>query len=141
RLPVFAGGTMLYFKALTRGLAELPAAQPPPRAAVKAEARDRGWPAMHADLAKVDPDAAQRLKPTDAQRTQRALEVFRHTGRTLTSFHEATQTTALPFEALRIALEPSERAALHERVATRFRAMLAGGPVGGVQGLRERSAP
>ena len=140
RVPLLVGGTMLYFKALTRGLAELPAAQPALRAALEAEARDRGWPAMHEDLAKVDPDAAKRLKPTDAQRIQRALEVFRHTGRTLTSFHEETQTTVLPFAALRIALEPSERTALHERIATRFRAMLAAGLVEEVQDLRKRYA-
>jgi tRNA dimethylallyltransferase len=140
RLPVFAGGTMLYFNALTRGLADLPTAQPALRAELESEARDRGWPAMHAELAKVDPAAAQRLKPTDAQRIQRALEVFRHTGRTLTSFHAQTGTTALPFEAVRIALEPSERAVLHERIATRFRAMLAAGLVEELQDLRKRYA-
>ena len=140
RLPVFVGGTMLYFSALTRGLADLPTAQPTLRAAIETEARDRGWPAMHEELAKVDPGTARRLKPTDAQRIQRALEVFRHTGRTLTSFHTGSGTQALPFAPLRIALEPSERAVLHERIATRFRAMLAAGLVEELQDLRKRYA-
>jgi tRNA dimethylallyltransferase len=131
---------MLYFNALTRGLADLPIAQPALRAALEGEARERGWPAMHEELAKVDPDAAQRLKPTDAQRIQRALEVFRHTGRTLTSFHAGTEEPALPFETMRIALEPSERAVLHERIATRFHAMLAAGLVEELVDLRKRYA-
>jgi tRNA dimethylallyltransferase len=140
RLAVFAGGTMLYFNALTRGLADLPTAQPALRAELETEARGRGWPAMHEELAKVDPETALRLKPTDAQRIQRALEVFRHTGRTLTSFHAGTARPALPFEALGIALEPSDRAVLHERIATRFRAMLAAGLVEELAGLRKRYA-
>jgi len=140
RLPVFAGGTMLYFNALSRGLADLPVAQPALRAELESEARERGWPALHEELAKVDPDAARRLKPTDAQRIQRALEVFRHTGRTLTSFHAGTEKPALPFDAIRVALEPSDRAALHERIAARFRAMLAAGLVEELVGLRKRYA-
>jgi tRNA dimethylallyltransferase len=140
RLPVLAGGTMLYFNALTRGLADLPGAQPGIRAAIEDEAQRRGWPALHAELARIDPDAARRLEPTDAQRIQRALEVFRHTGRTLSSYHAGTAAPRLPFEALRISLEPSERAVLHERIAVRFRAMLAAGLVEELEGLRERYA-
>src|SRR6202007_1675124 len=89
---------------------------------------------------RVDPQAAARLEPTDAQRIQRALEVFRHTGRTLSSFHAGTETPRLPFDVLRSSLEPSERAVLHERIATRFRAMLAAGLVEELEGLRGRYA-
>jgi tRNA dimethylallyltransferase len=138
RLPVLAGGTMLYFNALTRGLADLPAAQPRLRARIEEEARERGWPAMHAELSLVDPETAKRLKPTDSQRIQRALEVFRHTGRPLSSFHAKAGSPPSPFQALKIALEPSERSQLHERIAVRFRAMLAGGLVEELAGLRKR---
>jgi tRNA dimethylallyltransferase len=135
RLPVLAGGTMLYFRSLTRGLADLPAAQPEVRSAIEADARSRGWPALHADLAAVDAQAARRIEPMDAQRIQRALEVHRLTGRALSSFHgEAAQP--LPFEALRISLEPSDRSVLHERIATRFRAMLEAGLVEELETLR-----
>jgi tRNA dimethylallyltransferase len=137
RIPVLAGGTMLYFRALTRGLADLPPAQPAIRAEIEARAARRGWPALHADLAKVDPKTASRVEPTDAQRIQRALEVHRHTGRALSDFH-AEQAAALPFAALGLALEPSDRAALHERIAVRFRAMLAAGLVAELEELRRR---
>ena len=138
RIPVFAGGTMLYFNALTRGLAELPPAQPAIRAEIEADAAREGWPALHGRLQAVDPETARRVKPTDAQRIQRALEVHRHTGRALSSFHVEATVENLPFEALRIALEPSERAALQERIAKRFRAMLEAGLVGELEGLRHR---
>ena len=140
RVPVFAGGTMLYVASLFRGLADLPVAQPPLRAEIEAQAARDGWPALHARLAEVDPETARRLKPTDAQRIQRALEVHRHTGRALSSFHSDRAPAPLPFEALRISLEPSERAVLHERIARRFRAMLDDGLVEELQGLRERHA-
>jgi len=138
RVPLFAGGTMLYAAALFRGLADLPGAQPEIRAGIDAEAARAGWPALHARLAQVDPETARRLKPTDAQRIQRALEVHRHTGRPLSSFHADTSHAPLPFEALRISLEPSDRAVLHERIARRFRAMLDAGLVDELKGLRER---
>ena len=140
RIPVYAGGTMLYAAALFRGLADLPPAQPALRAEIEAEAAREGWPALHARLQAVDPQTASRVKPTDAQRIQRALEVHRHTGRSLSSFHSETARDALPFEALRISLEPSERAALHERIAVRFRAMLDAGLVEELRGLRARYA-
>jgi tRNA dimethylallyltransferase len=116
----------------------LPTAQPALRAALEVEARSRGWPAMHEELAKVDPDAAQRLKPTDAQRIQRALEVHRHTGRSLTEHHGQASADPPAFESLAISLEPSDRAALHARIAQRFHAMLAAGLVEELQGLRAR---
>ena len=140
RIPVFAGGTMLYFSALTRGLAELPPAQPAIRAQIEAEAAREGWPALHARLQAIDPQTALRVQPTDPQRIQRALEVFRHTGRPLSSFHGGAKAACPPFEALRVSLEPSDRTVLHERIAKRFRAMLAAGLVEELEGLRRRHA-
>jgi len=140
RTPVLAGGTMLYFNALVRGLADLPAAQPAIRADIEAQAARVGWAALHAELAAVDAASAQRIEPTDAQRIQRALEVYRHTGRPLSSFHARTEAPRMPFEMLRISLEPAERSALHARIATRFRAMLAAGLVAELEALRRRHA-
>ena len=135
RLPLLVGGTMLYFKILSDGLDALPAADPALRAKLQAEAFARGWPALHAELARVDPASAARLPPTDAQRIGRALEVFRATGRTLTSFFTAPRSAEPP--AL-IALEPQSRAWLHERIAARFDAMLARGFLDEVRALRAR---
>ena len=137
-IPMFTGGTMLYFSALMRGLADLPPAQPAIRAEIEAQAAREGWPALHARLQAVDPQTAHRVKPTDAQRIQRALEVHRHTGRPLSSFYGEATAGSLPFEALRISLEPSERARLHERIAKRFRGMLDAGLVEELEGLRRR---
>ena len=135
RLPLLVGGTMLYFKILSDGLDALPAADPAVRAKLEAQAFARGWPALHAELARVDPASAARLPPTDAQRIGRALEVFRISGRTLSSFHTAPRA-AQP--AALIALEPLSRPWLHERIAARFDAMLAQGLLGEVRGLRAR---
>ncbi len=140
RVPLFAGGTMLYFRALSRGLADLPQAQPAIRAEIEERAARLGWPALHAELAKVDPVSAARLLPTDAQRIQRALEVHRVSGRALSELQAREPVQPLPFEALRIAIEPSERAQLHQRIAERFRAMLAAGLVDELARLRERYA-
>jgi tRNA dimethylallyltransferase len=140
RVPVLAGGTMLYFRALTQGLAELPSAQPALRAALERRAAKEGWPALHAELAKVDPPTAARLEPTDAQRIQRALEIHRVTGRPMSALLKDTAIPALAFTALRIALEPSDRAALHRRIEERFRAMLAAGLMEEVEALRARHA-
>ncbi len=141
-LPLLAGGTMLYFKALFDGLDDLPRADAAVRATLDAEGAARGWPAMHAELATVDPVTANRLAPADSQRIQRALEVYRLTGRPLSAFHGATKSTAdgrhrTPAAAL-ISLEPTDRAWLHARIAERFDAMLAGGLVDEVQALRAR---
>jgi len=135
RLPLLVGGTMLYFKILSDGLDALPAADPTVRAALEAEAFARGWPALHAELARIDPASAARLPPTDAQRIGRALEVFRISGRTLSSFHTAPRAAQAP--AL-IALEPTSRAWLHDRIAARFDAMLARGFLDEVRALRAR---
>jgi tRNA dimethylallyltransferase len=140
RVPLFAGGTMLYERALMRGLARLPAADPAVRAEIDRDARARGWPALHAELARVDPQAAARLDPNDAQRVQRALEVFRLSGRPLTAIIAGEGCAPAPFAALTVALEPSDRAALHRRIEARFRAMLAAGLVDEVRALRARHA-
>jgi tRNA dimethylallyltransferase len=139
RTPILAGGTMLYFRALTRGLADLPPAQPAIRAEIEARAAIAGWPTLHRELASIDPRAAARIEPGDAQRIQRALEVHRHTGRALSSFH-GEAGDPLPFEALQVSLEPSQRSGLHERIAHRFRAMLAKGLIDEVKALRDRYA-
>ncbi|MDP1693902.1 MAG: tRNA (adenosine(37)-N6)-dimethylallyltransferase MiaA [Burkholderiaceae bacterium] len=135
RLPLLVGGTMLYLKILSDGLDALPAADPALRAALEAEAFARGWPALHAELAHIDPASAARLPPTDAQRIGRALEVFRTSGRTLSSFHTAPRAVQ---PAALIALEPASRAWLHERIAARFDTMLAQGLLDEVRGLRAR---
>jgi tRNA dimethylallyltransferase len=136
-LPLLVGGTMLYFKALREGMDEMPAADPAVRAALDAQAAARGWPALHAELAAVDPDTAARLKPTDAQRIQRALEVHRQTGRPLSSFHgAASRRSGLPIPLA--ALEPTSRAWLHERIAQRFDQMLQQGLVDELHRLRAR---
>jgi tRNA dimethylallyltransferase len=137
-VPLLVGGTMLYFKALVEGLADMPAADPALRAAIDAAAAAQGWPALHAELASLDPVAAARLAPTDAQRIQRALEVVRLTGRPLGDFWERQKEAALPFRLLSIALAAPERSILHERIAARFRAMLAAGLVGEVEALRAK---
>jgi tRNA dimethylallyltransferase len=135
-LPLLVGGTMLYFKALIDGIDAMPAADATLRAAIEQEARERGWPALHAELARVDPATAARLPPNDAQRIQRALEVWRMSGRPLSSFHTTRREAAkdLPL----IALEPASRAWLHERIAARFDAMLEAGFVDEVRRLRAR---
>jgi tRNA dimethylallyltransferase len=138
RVPVLAGGTMLYFASLTRGLAALPPAQPRLRREIEEEAAQKGWAALHAELATVDPRAAARIEPTDAQRIQRALEVHRYTGKPLSAFHGQSAPGAWPFETLRLALEPSDRAVLHQRIAQRFREMLGAGLVAELEGLRAR---
>lgn len=135
RLPLLVGGTMLYFKALLEGLDEMPASDPAVRAELDAQAAREGWPAMHAHLAAIDPVTAARLPPTDSQRIQRALEVWRLTGRPLSSFHTARPARE---PAVLISLEPADRAWLHARIAQRFDAMLAAGFVDEVKRLRAR---
>ncbi len=142
RVPLLTGGTMLYFKALREGLADLPKADASLRAAIDREAAARGWPALHAELARVDPESAARLKPTDAQRLQRALEIVRLSGRPVGEFfreqQRASNRAALPYRLLPLALLPSDRAWLHARIARRFDEMLDGGLIGEVDALRSR---
>ena len=141
RLPLLVGGTMLYLKALFDGIDPMPGADPALRAAIEAEASALGWPAMHAQLARVDPVTAARLQPMDTQRIQRALEVWRASGQPLSSFHatkdvaaRADRTSATTL----ISLEPDDRAWLHQRIALRFDQMLAAGFLDEVVGLRAR---
>ena len=137
RRPLLVGGTMLYFKALFDGLDEMPKANPAVRAEIEAEAHNLGWPALHAQLATVDPITAARLAPNDSQRIQRALEVYRVSGQPLSFFH--TAKAAHPAKAWPlISLEPTDRAWLHTRIAQRFDAMLAGGFLDEVKALRAR---
>jgi len=140
RIPLLVGGTMLYFKALRDGLAALPQADPGLRAEIDAQAVARGWPAMHAELARLDPRSAARLEPTDAQRIQRALEVVRLTGKPMSTLLDASAATASSPDLLWLSLEPSDRGELHERIARRFDAMLASGLVEEVVALRARYA-
>ena len=141
KIPLLVGGTMLYAKALLGGLSKLPEADPAVRAELEAEALEVGWPAMHAELARVDPVAAARLQPADAQRVQRALEVFRITGEPISQLQNgAAEAPDFPYDALQIGLAPSERSVLHERIAARFDAMLAQGLMEELRGLRQRYA-
>ena len=136
RLPILAGGTGLYFRALLHGLADMPGADRALRAGIEREAAERGWAAMHAELARVDPEAAARIHATDAQRIQRALEVFRCSGRPISAWQRDARRTRLPVRILQLVLAPADRAALHERIARRFDAMLAQGFLDEVRRLR-----
>ncbi|MEW9583027.1 tRNA (adenosine(37)-N6)-dimethylallyltransferase MiaA [Paraburkholderia sp. DGU8] len=141
RLPVLVGGTMLYFKALTQGLNDLPPADPDVRATLDADAAREGWPALHARLAELDPVTAARLAPNDSQRIQRALEVFLLTGQAMSTLLAAparTDDAAAAWRFVPFALEPSDRGVLHARIERRFDAMLAQGFVDEVVKLRER---
>ncbi|MEZ5606911.1 MAG: tRNA (adenosine(37)-N6)-dimethylallyltransferase MiaA [Burkholderiaceae bacterium] len=141
RLPLLVGGTMLYFKALLDGLDEMPPADPAVRQQLDERARQQGWPALHAELARVDPATAARLPATDSQRIQRALEVWQLTGRPLSSFHTSKERASSPMDAGAIplfSLEPTDRAQLQQRIAQRFDAMLAAGLLDEVQALRAR---
>ncbi|MEX1197914.1 MAG: tRNA (adenosine(37)-N6)-dimethylallyltransferase MiaA [Pseudohongiellaceae bacterium] len=138
RVPLLVGGTMLYFRALRDGLADLPAADPGVRRRIDALAEEEGWPAVHQRLREVDPQAASRIHPTDSQRLQRALEVHELTGRSLSELQAADQHAALPFDLHFLAVQPAERSVLHERIERRFRAMLDEGLVEEVRGLHER---
>ena len=137
RIPLLVGGTMLYFKALREGLSNLPPADGAVRARLDARAAGEGWPALHAELARVDPATAARLDPTDSQRIQRALEVYELSGRPLSTLQGARRSPAAA-GLVSLALIPSDRAELHRRIETRFDAMLAAGLVDELAGLRRR---
>ena len=136
-VPVIVGGTMLYYKALREGLATLPGADETVREALRARAAAQGWPALHAALAALDAATAARLSPNDSQRIERALEVVMTTGTPLAALHASLRAPA-PFPLKPIALVPSDRAALHTRIAARFDAMLAAGLVDELASLRAR---
>ena len=136
RTPVFVGGTMLYLKALREGIAEMPAADPDVRAEILRQAELKGWPEMHERLKRVDPVAAARIKSTDRQRLQRALEVHELTGKTLSDFH-AMGHQGLSSDLLEVAIVPTDRSELHQKIAQRFNDMLEMGLVKEVERLRQ----
>ncbi|MCX7659014.1 MAG: tRNA (adenosine(37)-N6)-dimethylallyltransferase MiaA [Caldimonas manganoxidans] len=138
RLPVLVGGTLLYFKALFDGMDALPAADARVRARIDARAAQCGWPALHAELARVDPVTAARLSPNDSQRIQRALEVWELSGRPLSQWHTGRTSPAARERPRLIALEPTDRTWLHRRIAERFHAMLDAGFIDEVRALRAR---
>ena len=145
RLPLLVGGTMLYFKALADGLDDMPKADATLRVEIGREAANKGWPALHAELALVDPVTALRLKSNDSQRISRALEVFKLTGLPISHFHQQNATkniavcTHKQADSALISLEPSARDWLHARIAQRFDAMLAAGFIDEVKTLRARA--
>ena len=139
KVPLLVGGTMLYFRALLQGLDDLPRADPALRKKREIEAASRGWPALHVELAQVDPVTAQRLSPNDSQRIGRALEIYQLTGKPMSALLDQAQT-ALPYRVLQLALIPSDRAVLHQRIATRFDTMLAEGLLDEVEALRKTYA-
>ena len=135
KVPLLVGGTMLYFKALENGLSGLPGADEAVRAKLDREAETVGWPGMHQKLAKIDAETAARLMPNDMQRIQRALEVYELTGETMTALYAKQASDTLPYHLLKIALIPSDRKVLHERIALRFKQMLADGFVDEVKNI------
>ncbi len=137
KLPVLAGGTSLYFHALLHGLSAMPEADPGMRAQITAEADRCGWPALHAELARVDPVAAAKIHATDPQRIQRALEVYRLTGKPISTWQREQPQARLPVRVLKLILAPRDRAVLHARIAQRFDAMLDAGFLDEVRRLRQ----
>jgi len=140
RVPLLVGGTMMYFRALMRGIAGLPGADRLIRAELDAEAALLGWPAMHGKLEAVDSQAAARISANDSQRIQRALEVYRISGRPLSEWHAAQRSGAgvSPAGFIKFALFPEPRTLLHSRIEARLATMLANGFLDEVRGLRER---
>ena len=136
RVPLLVGGTGLYFRALQQGLSDLPEADPATRARLAAEAQQLGWPALHARLAALDPAAAGRIGCNDVQRLQRALEVIELTGRPLSELQRGGTAARFPWRVLKLALLPTDRRVLHERIARRFDTMLAEGFLDEVRALR-----
>ena len=136
KIPLLVGGTGLYFRALLHGLSPMPSADPMLRAAIAEEGAARGWDALHAELATVDPAAALRIKVGDRQRIGRALEVWRLSGRPISVWQNATVRQTFPFRVLKLVLCPADRAVLHARIEARFDAMLADGFLDEVRRLR-----
>ena len=138
RIPLLAGGTMMYFRALTKGIAELPRADESIRQEIDAKAEQSGWPAVHEELKAIDPVSAERINPNDSQRIQRALEVYKATGKSLTEWQQASSVRAEDVAYLKIALQIEPRKLLHERIALRLDQMVDNGFVEELQRLRER---
>jgi tRNA dimethylallyltransferase len=138
RLPLLVGGSMFYFRALEHGLSDLPSANPEIRARLSREAQQDGWPALHRRLAQCDPASAARIKPNDAQRLQRALEVIELTGRPMRRGNDAAARPRPPYSFIKLAICPAERRILHQHIAERFHAMLSAGLVAEVESLMRR---
>lgn len=139
RIPLLVGGTMLYFRALLDGISDLPEADPETRRQIEAEAQQEGWAHMHAQLAKIDPIAAARIDPGDPQRIQRALEVIRLSGRSMSELQARNRPQPSDLEALKIVVCPAPRAELHRRIEQRFRLMLEEGFLDEVRRLKQRT--
>ena len=150
RIPLLAGGTMLYFRALQRGLSSLPTANVEVRARIEARAQREGWAALHTELARVDPQSAQRIHPNDPQRIQRALEVYELSGRALSEHFPRPMDDSLraglarggdllPYQIVKAALVPNDRTEIHRRVAQRFERMMQSGFIDEVEALRAHS--
>jgi tRNA dimethylallyltransferase len=140
RIPLLVGGTMLYFKTLLEGLSELPEADPAIRMVIDTMADESGWPALHRELQRIDPETAARLEPNDSQRIQRALEVFYITERPMSALLKKPKYVYFPYTPVKIALVPGDRAALHDRIAARFEVMLELGLIGELRRLRAEYA-
>lgn len=138
KIPLLVGGTMLYYKALLEGLAEMPATTPDVRAAIEADAAKFGWPTMHARLAAIDPETASQLHPNHSQRIGRALEVYEMSGKTLSSLRAMQVSTPMPYRVLQIAVAPRDRNTLNLRIEARFHQMMQQGFLTEVQHLFER---
>lgn len=148
RIPLLVGGTMLYFKALTEGLAAMPSADPDMRARLEQQAASEGWAALHTELQRIDPVSAQRIHPNDPQRLLRALEVWHISGQTMTQLRAkqslekqqllASNGAHLPYNVATFAIAPQQRSVLHERIAQRFQQMLEQGFIAEVEALRQR---
>ena len=137
KIPLLVGGTMMYFKSLIEGLNDLPEADPTARMLIDTLAEEKGWDGVHAKLMEVDPETAARLNPNDAQRIQRAMEIYYLTGKPMAEWLKKPKYVYFPYTPIRIAIVPSDRSVLHERIATRFDDMLKGGLVEEVARLRE----
>lgn len=138
RIPLLVGGTMLYFRALQHGLSELPPANEELRLTIEVMAKKLGWPAMHTTLSALDPTIATRIKPTDSQRIQRALEVCYLTNQPMSEIQKKIKVADFPYHMINIALIPSDRSILHQRIAQRFVGMISNGLIDEVQSIRRR---
>jgi len=138
RIPLLVGGTMLYFRALLEGLSKLPESDEVTRKKIEQQAKEMGWEKMHERLAKVDTEAAARIHPNDPQRISRALEVYEMTGKAMSQLQKEQKAEPLPYQVLKLALIPSDRTVLHQRIEKRFALMLEQGLIEEVKALRER---
>ena len=138
KIALLVGGTMLYYKALQQGLADLPPADPAIRQQIDAQAQREGWPALHRRLALIDPESAGRIHPNDPQRLQRALEVYQITGKSLSDLFAEADKTTNPYRYINVILTPADRSQLHARIAMRFEHMLANGLIEEVAALYQR---